>query len=150
MSLRRIDVDTAARTVWAEARGEGPLGMRAVAWVMKHRLARPCWWSRERGDGIPDDTLEAVARDPWQFSCWNANDPNLPKLLAVDVDDKEFRLALQMVLQAIDEPAQLDPTHGATHYRKWQDPWPRSWGDPARWKEHATIYHHRFYTERPT
>ena len=146
-ALRRIDIDTAARTVWAEARGEGPLGMRAVAWVMKNRLARPCWWSRERGDGTPDDTLEAVARDPWQFSCWNTDDPNLPKLLAADFDDIDFRRAWHAVLQAIDEPAQLDPTHGATHYHVYENGWPAGWGPRSKWKELSTIYHHRFYKE---
>jgi len=30
-------LDTMARTVWGEARGEGERGMEAIAWVIKNR-----------------------------------------------------------------------------------------------------------------
>ncbi len=38
----------------------------------------------QRGDGIPDDTLAAVCREPNQFSAWNPSDLELPDD-AVDV-----------------------------------------------------------------
>ncbi len=98
------DLDTAARTVWGEARGD-PDSMLAVAWVLKNRVD-----SRHRRE----NTVSGVATEPYQFSCWLDSDPNRPKLMAVGMDDKAFRLSLIAVLEAwTTEP---DPTNGATHY----------------------------------
>jgi N-acetylmuramoyl-L-alanine amidase len=113
--VREAEIDTLARTIWAEARGEGLAGMKAVACVIANRVKNPGWWTRDKGDGIPDDTFQAACRDPWQFSCWNANDPNLPKLLAVTRDDKRFDEAWQIAELAVDGKLS-DITHGATHY----------------------------------
>jgi N-acetylmuramoyl-L-alanine amidase len=88
-SLQEIDV--LARTIWGEARGEGPLGQIAVAWVILNRARADI-----RGDGKPDwwgEGIIGVACRPWQFSCWNADDPNLPKMRAVGSEDAAFRLA---------------------------------------------------------
>lgn len=107
------DIDTLARTMWAEARGEGEAGMVAVGCAIRNRVTidlgndgKPDWW----GEGY-----EGVCKKPWQFSCWNANDPNLPKLLAVDVTDPIFAKARALAERIIrgDFP---DPTGGATHY----------------------------------
>lgn len=99
-------VDTLARTIWGEARGEGRQGMEAVAAVVLNRVAKPCWWGR---------TIETVCTKPWQFSCWNANDPNLAKLLSVTERDPQFKAALEIATLA--EAGELpDPTNGATHY----------------------------------
>lgn len=109
------DVDTLARTLWAEARGEGAAGMEAVAAVILNRLGRPGWWSRNPGDGIADDTIAAVCRDPWQFSCWNAADPNRAKLLAVGPGDPAFAVAWDIAERACGGRL-ADPTGGADHY----------------------------------
>ena len=69
------DLDIAARTIWGEARGEGPEGMRAVAHVIANRATKGGWWG---------DTLWSVCLKPWQFSCWNLSDPNRQKLLDLD------------------------------------------------------------------
>jgi N-acetylmuramoyl-L-alanine amidase len=107
------DLDVMARTLWGEARGEGPTGRIAVAWIIRNRVetdlgkdGKPDWW----GEGI-----EGVCRKPWQFSCWNADDPNRPKLMAVTEADHNFRDCLEIargVLAGIIE----DPTGGATQY----------------------------------
>lgn len=68
------NVDTVARTLWGEARGTGLLDMLGVAAVIRERVLRPGWWSR------PNDDWISVCRSPWQFSCWNSNDPNRSKL----------------------------------------------------------------------
>lgn len=114
MTQREADIDTLARTIWAEARGEGLAGMKAVACVIVNRFKKPGWWSRNR-DNIPDDTIQAVCMDPWQFSCWSPNDPNLAKLLAVTPEDKQFEQALQLAETAVDGHLS-DITGGATHY----------------------------------
>ena len=112
------DIDTLARTIWAEARGEGRAGMVAVAHVILNRLNRPGWWSRDQNDGIPDDTIQAVCCDPWQFSCWNQDDPNRAKLLAVGPENKTFATAADVAVAVITpgHPDAVDPTGGATHY----------------------------------
>ena len=137
------DLDTMARTVWAEARGEGQKGMEAVAWVIRNRLETPGWWSRHP-DAIPDDTIAAVCREPWQFSCWNPRDPNLPKLLAVTDMDRHFAAALAIIRGVLaGEPT--DPTNGADHYlvTSWipRTPWAKA--NPGRVR--ARIGAHTFY-----
>ena len=100
-----------ARTLWGEARGESCIGMRAVACVVLNRLQvaqenEGYWWG---------DTIEEICTKPWQFSCWNRNDPNRKKLLSITDKDPLFRCALQIEKEA--QSAILrDITFGATHY----------------------------------
>ena len=109
------DLDVMALTVWAESRGEGIKGQSAVAWVIRNRWEHPRWWSRNR-DAIPDDTIAAVVRDPWQFSCWNPNDPNRARLenpkTLLDSGVKNIRLICEKVLRS-EIP---DPTDRSDHY----------------------------------
>lgn len=111
MRDRDLSVDTLARTLYGEARGEGLIGMEAVASVVMNRLAlseqkNGYWW----GDSIVD-----ICQKPFQFSCWNANDPNRSKLLAVDPSDRIFAAALDIAGDAVDGKLK-DPTGGATSY----------------------------------
>lgn len=57
-----------AKTILAEARGEGRAGMYAVAACIKVR-------AKNRGLSYAQVCLQ-----PYQFSCWNANDPNRSKM----------------------------------------------------------------------
>lgn len=57
-----------AITILAEARGEGKSGMYAVACVISQRV-------KER-----KKSAAQVCLQPWQFSCWNKNDPQRPHL----------------------------------------------------------------------
>src|SRR5262245_20911607 len=82
------DLDVMARPVWGEARGEPLDGKTAVAWVIKNRADHPGWW----GHGIA-----GVCRQPWQFSCWNPDDPNRAKLIGVTARDEMFRDCLMVV-----------------------------------------------------
>lgn len=108
------DVDTLARTIWGEARGEGVEGMEAVAAVIMNRVkldiggdGKPDWW----GEGV-----EGVCRKPWQFTCWSVGDPNFAKIDRVTPEiDKRFAQALEIAEKAV--AGELpDPTCGATHY----------------------------------
>ncbi len=96
--------DYLARTMWGEARGEGARGMQAVGNVILNRVSRGGWY----GASIKDVVLK-----PYQFSAWNANDPNRAKMLnATDADLRQARtIALQ--LQAGTLP---DITGGAINY----------------------------------
>jgi len=96
-----------ARTIYGEARGEGEVGMTAVANVVVNRVAAGGWF----GDGII-----AVCQKPWQFSAWNANDPNRDKIENMQPGDNSvFDLALDIAALAV--AGELgDITGGATHY----------------------------------
>lgn len=111
------DLDTMALTVWAEARGEGPDGMAAVAWVIRHRFENPGWWSRQRGDGIPDDTIAAVCLDAYQFSCWNPSDPQRARLLNPATKERsDYKLCRKICLDVLQSPIEDDLVKGADHY----------------------------------
>ena len=118
---------TLARTMWGEARGErGEVdGMDAVAHVVLNRVRRATYWGRD---------VAEVCQKPWQFSCWNRNDPNLPQLLRVDATNSRFAQALAsaealitLARQDPDSRARADPTMGATHYYAARLPQPPRW-----------------------
>jgi hypothetical protein len=123
-----------ARTLWGEARGEGRAGLEAVAAVVRNRAARGGWWGA---------TLEEVCLKPWQFSCWNANDPNKAKLETVTSADKVFRLCLEIEagLSTI-----VDSTGSADSYFDRRMPVPPKWAQGET--PTATIGNHVFYRLR--
>jgi spore germination cell wall hydrolase CwlJ-like protein len=125
-------IDILARTIWGEARGEPPGGMEAVAAVVLNRAAHPRWWGHD---------IAGVCLCPRQFSCWNADDPNRPKLEAVTGADPAFTHALVIADRAV--RGQLaDPTHGADSYADLRACAP-DWADPA--KITARIGNHTFF-----
>ncbi len=103
---RQDEIDTVARTIWGEARGEGIEGMEAVAAVIQNRVRARSWYGA---------TFEDVCKKPLQFSCWNTSDPNYNKILAVNDNDEMFRYALKIAEATIDDEL-VDITGGATHY----------------------------------
>ena len=139
------DITTMALTVWAEARGESAAGQKAVAWVIRNRWENPCWWSRSPGDGIADDTIAAVCRDPFQFSCWNPNDPNRWRLDSPKTQERPDYLAIKTICRAVLESttADDDPTSGSNHYCT------RAIAHHTRWARGRTpvvvIGNHQFY-----
>ena len=133
MIFKSADIESAARTVYGEARGEPEQGKIAVAWVIRNRAKRGGWWGND---------VDTVCRFPFAFSCWNNNDPNKSKILKVGIEDESFRLCLIAVAAAFSDIAP-DPTSGSTHYHVASQPFPKSWGDP---KEPAVIIgNHKFY-----
>ena len=113
-------VDIMARTLWGEARGEGLPGITAVACVILNRANNPRWWGKDVVD---------VCWKPYQFSCWNENDPNRAKLLAVTTDDIQFRLCLDVARRAISDTLP-DPTGNADSYYDISIPTP-NWANGA-------------------
>lgn len=114
------EIDTLARTLYGEARGEGELGLEAVAHVVFNRVEARSWWGRD---------VIGVCRKPWQFSCWNANDPNAARLVNQNASDRFFAAASRVAARVhaaqrngtrlrVDAAAGLrgDITFGATHY----------------------------------
>lgn len=122
-------IDYMARTVYGEARGEGTRGMQAVANVIMNRVKAGGWY----GASIKDVVLK-----PYQFSCWNANDPNREKILnATPSQLKQARVISEQVIEGI----LPDITNGATNYHaKSVKPY---WA--ASMTKTATIGNHIFY-----
>lgn len=116
------DIDILARTVYGEARGEGYRGMQAVANVVMNRVALADQHPHF-GDGSP----AAACKAPWQFSCWNPNDPNLTKIESVTSEDTVFAQAFQIANDAI-KGLMSDITFGATFYYVKSSPTP-NWAE---------------------
>ena len=107
MAITEQDIDTVARTVYGEARGEGTDGRLAVAHVIQNRLMDPT----QRYGG----TYEEVCKKAAQFSCWNADDPNRMKLMMVTLSDPWFRQCYCAALHVICL-WEKDSTGGSKHY----------------------------------
>ena len=104
--------DILARTLWGEARGESLAGKEAVASVILNRFKKAqgaggrYWWG---------GTIEDVCLKPYQFSCWNENDINYRKLIAVDANDPNFAVCQRIARRAVNGLLD-DNTNGADHY----------------------------------
>lgn len=77
------DVDKVVRTVWGEARGEGPIGMKAVAAVIKNR-------ADQTGQSLTDIVLAPNQFEPWSnpetrsaMESLSANDPAYKQIFAL-------------------------------------------------------------------
>jgi spore germination cell wall hydrolase CwlJ-like protein len=119
IQARTRDLDVMARTVWGEARGEGVLGMRAVAHVIHNRTRDR---ARRWGTTAEQVCLFFITRNGqqiFQFSCWNPRDTNRALLGAVTVRDPQFAAALE-ICQSVLSGRSNDPTNGATHYHTKQ------------------------------
>jgi spore germination cell wall hydrolase CwlJ-like protein len=101
-------IDTLARTLWGEARGETKAGREAIASVILNRLKKN---KPSRFGG----TIEEVCQKPSQFSCWNADDPNLPKLKKVDVSNPVFAECVAIAENVV-QGLLVDSVIGADHY----------------------------------
>lgn len=96
-----IRLYTLALAVWREARGESVRGKRLVAQTIENRVADKRWPA----------TYVKVITQPWQFSAFNATDPNALKF--PDEDD----LAWPDCVQAAQEVLQAaEPFTTANHY----------------------------------
>lgn len=133
---RELEADTLARTLWGEARGEGPAGMEAVASVVLNRVASAqqmggYWWG---------NTIIQVCQKPYQFSCWVRADPNYRRIVEVDERDIHFATAVRIARRAIAGTLK-DSTDGATHYHAYglSPAWARGH------KPKAVIGRHVFY-----
>lgn len=104
------DLDIMAKTLYAEARGEPEEGMLAVGWVIRNRAERSGYAGSLVGS---NGAVSAVCLAPWQFSCWNKDDPNYPKLEALTEDEysDEHDLASDVL-----DGVSADPTNGADCY----------------------------------
>jgi len=135
--MRSIDLLTMAATIYGEARGTSQVDREDIAHVILNRFKDgPDWMKSQRGDGIPDFTIEAVCRDPWQFSCWNMNDPNYPKLKRLmktplkALENERFLECLEAALRAFNGRGQKR-VGKSLHYHAKSMNFPSAWGTPV-------------------
>jgi N-acetylmuramoyl-L-alanine amidase len=102
-----------ARTLYGEARGEikkyGPKALEAIGHVILNRFLEKSWYGK---------TIEEVCLKPFQFSCWNCEDPNYPLLTQHKILDGIF-LKCERIAHFFIEQIDLkrdDFTKGANHY----------------------------------
>lgn len=141
MPVSEKDRDVLARTLWGEARGESLVGQIAVAWTIRNRVndgkARS-WW----GEGYT-----GVCQKPYQFSCWNRNDPNYASLSgAKSIPFRELAQVRIAADQVIDGKVP-DPTGGATHYYATSMKTPPAWA--AKAKQTLKLGGHAFFKDVP-
>lgn len=104
--LPETDLIALTLTMIGEARGDGIDGMKAVGCTIMNRVAHPSW----RGK-----TISEVCLKPWQYSCWNENDPNRGYLNSLPVTDRLYQKAANIAQDLIDGTLS-DITNGATYY----------------------------------
>ena len=99
------NVEWSARIAWGEARGEPDGGMQAVLNVMVNRKKDPLF----------PTSLSGVAKQHYQFSAYNDNDPNKTKLEAVGDTNRQYIRAKRLATLA-QIGLLSDITGGATYY----------------------------------
>lgn len=141
MTETEKDRDILARTLWGEARGESLAGQIAVAWTIRNRVYdgnTKSWW----GEGYA-----GVCLKPYQFSCWNKNDPNFAYLSgAKPIPVGQFAQA-QKAADLVMSGTEHDPTEGATHYYATTMPKAPAWTVGA--KQTLKFGHHVFFKDVP-
>ncbi|MBA4249034.1 MAG: hypothetical protein C0432_04395 [Candidatus Puniceispirillum sp.] len=133
------DIHMMAKTIYGEARGEITKnihflkklkdenalfihiqGLVAVGNIIYNRFKKQTWFGK---------TLSEVCVKPFQFSCWNANDPNRRKVENLKIDSDFFQLCLYVAEGVVNQKWD-DITKGADHYHAvWLTPHPR-WAKP--------------------
>jgi spore germination cell wall hydrolase CwlJ-like protein len=107
VTLHKFDIDTLARTLYGEARGEPLTGMIAVGWVIVNRA--------RRGPPRFPVTISGVCKQKAQFTCWSPQDPNARLCALVNEADPSFALAL-FVAAGVLTGQFTDPTNSSDHY----------------------------------
>lgn len=100
--MTEYDLEIFAKTIFGEARGEPEQGQIAVACCILNRHKVKKWFSGR--------TIAETCLRPWQFSCWNKNDPNAQKLAKLTYP------SYSRYFPVIEKAKAKDITNGATHY----------------------------------
>jgi spore germination cell wall hydrolase CwlJ-like protein len=124
------DMGILALVCWREARGEGLLGKRAVACVVRNRIAANSFFGHD---------WHSVILKPYQFSSFNANDPNADKW--PEDNDPSWEDCCDVAQMVID--GAQDVTNNALYYFSppLTEP-PREWGSviPAANIGHLSLW----------
>ena len=110
--MKQDEIDILARTIYGEARGEyegidgGISALIAVGNVVMNRV---------KVQGRYGKSIQEVCLKPWQFSCWNKEDPNRVLLAEDKIRDPLFAVCYRVATKvALEEWPDL--TKGSDHY----------------------------------
>ena len=112
MQTNSDDIDTLARTIFGEARGDydnpegGMASLIAVGNVVMNRL---------KAKGRYGQSIQEICLKPWQFSCWNEGDPNRKLLMRPELSDPLFTVCHQVATK-VAKGEWPDLTKGSDHY----------------------------------
>jgi N-acetylmuramoyl-L-alanine amidase len=148
MNFDDTDLLVMAKTLYGEIRGYDHASQVAVAWAIRNRAERnnmPFFAGERLGKA---GAVSRVCLYPWQFSCWNHNDPNRPLLDALKPDQLDHQLSLAKLVLGDQES---DPTLGGDHYYTeakpvWAAEWPPAWAH--QYKRTAQVGPHIFHDSR--
>ena len=135
------DLDVLAATIYGEARGEPTVGKQAVAAVIVNRAEYAAVHHYpEFGDG----SIRSACLAPWQFSCWDKDDPNRADIEKLDFGNptNELTECLAVAHNALNGSTP-DPTKGCLFYKTTLLPWPSDWGKQV--PPDVVIGHQSFY-----
>src|SRR5262245_1601734 len=132
------EVDLLALCIWREGRNQTFLGMNAIAWSIRNRVKAvgKNWWG---------DDWEEVILKPWQYSSFNANDPNAVKLPGDPSKDTTWfmaRVCAEKAYWGLGE----DPTGGSTHYYNPAVVAKPKWAETGEFK--CIVGDHHFYVAK--
>lgn len=139
MNRNNYSLDVFARTLFGEAEAGNVEDARSIACVIKNRVNFPNW----------PDKIEEVCLQPWQFSCWNANDPNRVRI--ANASGEWFNKCLEIAREAMSDD-HVDITNFSTHYYATYVQIPR-WArkkTPVKEVRHRTGYAHIFFNNIDT
>lgn len=102
------DITLLARLVFGEARGESVDVRKDIAYTVVNRAGGNQWWGH---------TAREVVLKPYQYSCFNRGDPNLPKLMDPFsyASRSTWSECLGVATCVLANPDK-DTSKGATHY----------------------------------
>lgn len=131
------DSELLALCCWREARGETLDAKIAQCWSVKNRVLKPSWWGHD---------WKTVILKPWQYSSFNANDPNSEKW---PEDGSEAEEQCIQIAESVINGSIEDPTNGATNYYDTSIEFPKAWGSESEWENTLDIGHFRFWKLKP-
>lgn len=105
------DLSALTLTMIGEDRGGGDLGMIAVGNTIMNRVRKKSWY----GQTPLAVCLRHSATGVYQYSCWNADDPNRAFLLALKETDTLYQHVKALAQDLLDGTTP-DNTFGSCHY----------------------------------
>jgi hypothetical protein len=129
---RNSPASVIALTLWGEARGEGDIGLRAVASVIHYG-------SKQKDRGLVEECLR-----PWRYSCWQ-------KEVFTQTEPKSGDIIWGKCLVIAGELliGKFEPMFEASHYFNPDvvpGRWPKSW-NLGRMQYVTRVKHHEFWLE---
>lgn len=100
------DLDVLARTLYGEAEVGDDLDAKAIACVVRNRVQAKQW----------PNTVAGVCFQPYQFSCWNADNPRRTHISEAPREGNKWLDQCYVIAELILNGTFRDITNGSTHY----------------------------------